>query len=279
MSIVVDLLKVACANLGFSYHIIGNNDALLSISFHGTTHLVLNAALGLNSDAELKISRDKDYTHQLLSPSILMPDTKSYIDPLAPVPYSPYITKTEDEIVEDIVSSFSFPVIVKRNSGTQGKNVFLCHSKNDVLKALKRIFSKEQMEYDHVLLAQAYVHPKREFRVIILEGTVELVYHKDNSNAEFLDNLSPLHWNHSVARVMADKGVIARIQEIVTRMHGIFPITYAGLDVIESDDGSLWLIEVNSTPQYSEFVKANGSDAVIQLLSEALQVLARRCTH
>ncbi len=277
MSYGVRIMMQCCRELGIPYSQIGSNEAMLSLLFGTETHMMLNNAFGLNTDAQMKISVDKYYLYELLFPSVLMPLTRSYIDPHATDHNAPFVTYTsEEEICTDIKNSFQLPVIVKRNSGTQGENVFLCHDDNEIMKAIKAVYSKQQIQYDHVLLAETYIKPKREFRVIVLEGKVELIYHKDNSSAQFRGNLSPLHWHSAVSKIVDELGFVQKIQSIVDSLYTTFPIVYAGLDIIESTDDKLYLIEVNSTPQFGRFLRDNDSERIKQIFIKALILLQRR---
>lgn len=275
MSLAVELLIEVCREQELPYTVVGDNKALLKIHFPGHDHIVLNAALGLNTDADLKLTKDKFYSYQLLSPVVAMPKCKAYIDPDTFDPYRAYITYTSTaDILADIKDNFTCPLIIKRNSGTEGKNVFLCRSEEEINTAIQAVYSKQQIEYDHVLLAQEYVKPVHEYRVIILMGKVELVYLKDISRATYIGNLSPLHWQGAKSLVNDDQQVLDQIQTMVNNLYQTFPIRYAGLDIIEDETGKLWLIEINSTPQFGEFVKSNDPVYFKRIFEKALRLLA-----
>jgi glutathione synthase/RimK-type ligase-like ATP-grasp enzyme len=115
--------------------------------------------------------------------------------------HRPYLTAFSiEQIVSKISQWFSFPVIIKQNSGSQGKNVFLCKNVDELYQAVSRVFNRQDKNYDYLVLAQEFVKIKKEYRVIYFEGKVELVYEKSLNggfdgegfeNLNFGDNISP----------------------------------------------------------------------------------------
>ncbi len=65
-----------------------------------------------------------------------------------------------------------FPVIVKPNSGSQGNNVSLVHSKNEFFRALRAIFRR-----DRVALVQQRVLG-RDFRIVVLDNEIISAYER-----------------------------------------------------------------------------------------------------
>ena len=65
-----------------------------------------------------------------------------------------------------------FPVIVKPNSGSQGSNVSLVHSKKEFYEALHAIFKR-----DRIALVQRQVFGK-DYRIVVLDGNVISAYER-----------------------------------------------------------------------------------------------------
>ena len=68
--------------------------------------------------------------------------------------------------------SIGFPVIVKPNSGSQGKGVALVHTRRDFYSAMRRIF-----KLDRVALVQKPVRG-RDYRVVVLDERVISAYER-----------------------------------------------------------------------------------------------------
>ena len=68
--------------------------------------------------------------------------------------------------------TLGFPVIVKPNSGTQGTDVALIHTKKDFYRAMKQIF-----KHDRIALVQKQVHG-RDYRIVVLDKEVISAYER-----------------------------------------------------------------------------------------------------
>ena len=75
--------------------------------------------------------------------------------------------------------TLGFPLIVKPNSGTQGTDVALVHTKKDFYRAMKQIF-----KHDRIALAQTYV-PRpasagqgRDYRIVVLDKEIISAYER-----------------------------------------------------------------------------------------------------
>jgi len=67
---------------------------------------------------------------------------------------------------------FGFPVIVKPNSGTQGTDVALVHTKQEFFRAMKQVF-----KHDRVALVQEYVRG-RDYRIVVLDKEIISAYER-----------------------------------------------------------------------------------------------------
>jgi hypothetical protein len=74
-----------------------------------------------------------------------------------------------DSITEEIKKTWSLPVIIKRNAGSFGNNIFLCHDIEEVRLSLKQIFNINSKDYDDIALTQ-------EYNILILPMNIELLF-------------------------------------------------------------------------------------------------------
>ena len=58
---------------------------------------------------------------------------------------------------------------------------------------MRAIFT-DGMHYDYIFLAQEYISIAQEYRVLVYDNELQFVYLKDNSEADFTGNISPLHF-------------------------------------------------------------------------------------
>lgn len=280
---IVGLIKKACDELGFSYHDIDLANVFLRINFDNEKfHLCIANNLGLNDEVVEKICRDKEYVHSLLSKYVSMPKSLTYIDSNPPDLYAEFSKfDSHEAIVNHIVKNTQFPIIVKPNSKSMGVNVFLCHQVDDLAKAVDTIFDKNSFLYDHVLLVQERISIQKEFRVIVYDSEIQFVYQKDNTgnHAEFIGNLSPLHFSNARAVLLkkeTDMQILDNLSAFISPIFKQMKLNYAGLDIVLDTDGSLYLLEINTKPGFTYFIRDNGEHRVIELIKKILLDLAKK---
>jgi len=238
-------------------------------------YLFANAATPFNTDTQANVFADKGFTHDLLADLEIIPKTLGYPDPSTDSQYQSYVVhKNISKISDNILNNFSLPVIIKKNRGYKGVNVFSCDSKEEIQKSLKIIFNKDSRDYDYLALAQDKINIKQEFRAIVFGGVLLLTYFKDNSKAKFTGNLSPLHWQGAKTVVVSDDNILGQITKLVHTVNSHLPIGFAGLDLAIDQNGKLWLIEINSRPGFDLFVRDNGKDKIVAMYESILKKIA-----
>ncbi len=267
-------LKKACDSLGIRYESVGESGVFLAVFIAEQPQYFIANEVPFNNNIISRIVVDKGYTNDLLADVIRMPKTITFLDPNCEEMFQPYVEyKTPEAIAEHIIESFGFPVIVKKNSGSQGIHVFRCITKEEVLSAIDKIFDKSLVEYDHILLAQENIDIQREFRVTVFQGKVVLIYEKDFSNATFVGNLSPLHWEGAVANIIDDQLVQDRIAEFIHPIFKKLDLVYGGLDIALDTNDELCLFEINSKPAYNYLIESSGEEPLIGLYKKMLMYL------
>lgn len=238
------------------------------------SHFFVNSSTPFNVGSAERICQDKDFAYRLLSPVVRMPKTTSFLNPSVENEHTKYtIEKSVEHIAEGIGNHYTFPVIVKMNSGCQGNNVFLCRDTQESITALESIYNKNSRFYDYIALAQQYIKPKKEYRAIFFGGKALLVYEKDISGSRFVGNLSPLHFEGAKAVYVTDTRVVEAIEYFTAPVFKLLQVRFAGFDIIEDERGDFWLIEINSRPGFSYFVRDNGLEPLISMYTTILQQL------
>jgi len=265
-------VHLACERLNIKHRFYDDNDNFVVV-YLDKPYFFANCSTPFNNDGMHKISKDKEFSYRLLNEHIAMPKTAGFFDPNPMSDENKIYANQSDanEITKDIIREFPLPVVVKMNSGSQGKNVFLCNSEAEVKEALKKIYDKNSPLYDYVAIAQDYIRIKREYRVVVFEREILLVYEKDISNARFSGNLSPLHYENAKAVYVDDKTLISKIADFIKPMFNVFDVQFAGLDVVLDESGKFWLIETNVHPGFSYFVKDNGEAKLVDMYEKILK--------
>ncbi|MEH2402860.1 ATP-grasp domain-containing protein [Nostoc sp.] len=273
----ISLLLQACKNLNISYEIIHPTQNLIKIRLNNKQHYFCNNSTPLINQAVAQLIKDKEYTYHILNKKVNLPRTVGFVSPFCDIKYKIYLKfSTIQDIVLEIKGNFETPVIVKRNSGYGGLNVFLCHNQHEIETALKDIFNINSKKYDYVALAQEFVHIKYEYRAVFLNKELVLLYEKDITDAKFIGNLSPLHWDGAKAKYINDPQILSEIVNFARPIFEELDLDYAGLDIVLDRDNQYWLIEINSHPNYSIFTRDNGEEPVLKIFEKMLISLASK---
>jgi glutathione synthase/RimK-type ligase-like ATP-grasp enzyme len=270
----IEILLAACRELNIPYEILHPSQNLIRIKHGGEDYFFVNYMMPFTSASVAQILKDKEYTYQLLNGKINTPKTLSFVSPYCEEKYKKYLSFQDIEsMVVEVEKNFALPVILKRNRGSGGNNVFLCESREEIQAALEIIFNVNSKDYDYVALAQEYIEIVHEYRAVFCQQKLVLLYEKDKSQAEFAGNLSPLHWEGATARYITDSRIISEIEDFVRPVFAEIAIDYAGFDIALDAKGAYWLIEINSSPNYDIFVRDNDRQIVVTMFKSILESL------
>ena len=270
----IKLLLEACQELNINYEILHRHQNLVRIKLKQKYYYFVNYTTPFNSKPITEIFKDKEYTYELLKDKIRMPKTIGFLSPFCAEKYKKYLDyKTIEAIENKILKEFELPVIIKRNRGATGKNVFLCKKEENMAGYVNRIFNINNKDYDYVALAQEYIKIDCEYRAIFFDQKLILLYEKDKSDAQYTGNLSPLHWKGAKARHITNANIISSIENFVQPIFQELPVKYAGFDIAMDNNGTYWLIEINSAPNYDIFTRDNDQEIIIKMFREMLKGL------
>lgn len=266
----ISIAIAACEQINIDYQIMHPSQNLIRLAIEDEHYYFVNYTTPFDNKAVTQIVRDKEYTYRLVKDVIKTPRTTGFVSPFDER-YLKYLEfATIESIKAETIKTFPLPVIVKRNRGLGGSNIFLCHNEEEIKTSLETIFDGNSKNYDYVALAQEYIDISREFRAVFFAKKLRLLYEKDISNARFVGNLSPLHWEGAKARHISDESQIAAIQQFVEPVFSQLPVNYGGFDVALDKNGEYWLLEINSSPSYGIFVRDNNPKIIIDMFAEIL---------
>lgn len=263
-------LVKACENLGMSYQKIDQLGNLIGINIDGEDFYFTISRVPINNEPIAAICLSKAYAYWFLNKELAMPKTKAYLDPDSEeeeiqknVEY-----KTQKLVVADILKNFQLPVVVKMNAGAKGKHVYKCESKKEVANAVKAVFLKKQKYYDSTILAQEFIEIKNEYRAILLDGEMLLLYEKVSN--EKITNLSPLHNDDGRAEVVTDENIQNEIKNLVEGSLKLKKLEWIGLDIARDEKGRLFVLELNTRPGFSYFIRDNGDTLIVEMYEKLL---------
>lgn len=259
-------LRTACEKSGVSYQTLHAGENILKVMTLDGPRYFINWSTPLNDQATARLCQDKDYTSTLLGPVIKMPKTTAFLDPEVNPVYGRYRSHTALEaIAVQIENQFGYPLIIKRNSGSHGTNVFRVAATADLHHALERVFDQKHKDYDYVVLAQEYIPIRTEYRAIFLDSELVFAYRKDLSQANFAGNLSPFRWADSRAVLERNEETLGAIVEFMRPAFDEIRIPFVGADIAIDLNENWWLIELNSAPSFNFFMRDCGTEIVEEL--------------
>jgi len=272
MSNTINLIKKACKEVGLNYKQLDSVGIFISVSVgRDRNHFFIANNSGLNSENVAKICLDKYYTYVLLHKNILMPKQESFVDANSPEIYRKFRSfDNNNKITDWIKTNLSFPVIVKPNSKSMGINVFKSNNSRELELAISTIFNKNSLNYDHVLLVQEHVNIVSEYRVIVYNKKIQFFYKKNNDNAKFVDNLSPLHWDNAYCELIKNDELEKELQVFIDPIFNKLDLKYGGLDIVRDKNGQLWLIEINNRPGFGYLIRDNFDKDVVEMYKKIL---------
>jgi glutathione synthase/RimK-type ligase-like ATP-grasp enzyme len=224
-----------------------------------------------NNQSIAQMCKDKDFSFKFLKDELKTPKTKSYLNPKCLPRNRIFLkNKTIDEIVSDIKDNFSFPVIVKKNSGSLGINVFKCNNISSVKNSLEKIFNKRSKNYDRIALVQEYIDIKHEYRVVRFNNKNIIIYEKICNNKS--QNLSPLHNPNSTTRVIdLNSDEAKKIDSFLKKSKRLKEVVFCGIDLAKTKKGNYVLIELNTRPGFGKLESHSGTDVVVDVYKKILK--------
>ncbi|MGK7903599.1 MAG: RimK family alpha-L-glutamate ligase [Hormoscilla sp.] len=265
----------ACKKMGVDYKIYHRYRTMVEVLGNERSYLFINWTTPLNSEAVAQLCKDKDYFYTFFKDVINMPRGQAFVNPHAAPKYiQEQKEKTLEEILTSIEKEFQYPLIVKRNSGTTGNNVFKVNRRSELHEAIETIFNIHSKDFDRVAIAQEYLHIKAEYRAVYVNGKLSLAYEKSIRGANFQGNLSPLHWEGAKAILIEDERLLAQIDKFCALIFAKKMIPFCGLDLAIDENKQWWLIEANSSPAFAHIVADGGEHKVIEMYEQMLTFLS-----
>lgn len=221
-----------------------------------------------NTESMAALCKDKEHQYHLLKDKINMPKTLAFLDFNTEAQYQQYLKYPSlRAIIDAVETEFSYPLVIKPNRGALGTNVFFCHNRDHVIEAVQTIFRKDQ-DYDYVALAQQYIKPVQEIRVIFFDGQPMLSYERFFEKTGF----GAKYWETDQGKAICldNHPLVQRAQQAFAPALSLPGLRFVGLDIILDADDNLWLLELNSGPKVNHFIQNNGADAVVEMYSKIL---------
>lgn len=217
-----------------------SSDWILKLTDKGKIRYIYGYQFDLNSAGTLSLCNDKSATCLILN-NLNIPCAyhKLFIPPF------------NEETVVSVTDFFNTykKVVCKVNNGTGGKDVYLVSSAEQLLEKVKSLFDKES----YVSLCP-YYEITNEYRVIILNDEIRLIYSKERKNS----------WKHNLGLgaepvIVTDealKNILSKLALIACRaVNGKF----VAVDIIDVL-GDYKVLEINSGIMMEKFASKSSEN-------------------
>ena len=188
----------------------------------------------------IKLCDDKMLTFIKCSDmGIKMPDTFA-----GPLVYTS-IEEPHIEFLNEIINKLGFPMVVKKVYGSLGEGVFLVKDREELISLYKEICHNP-------ILFQRYVSSSkgRSIRVIVIDGKPFGAFIRKNGG-DFRSNFGTTAGSEKLENTAKYLVFAAKIAEKLE-------IEYAGIDLLDDDNGDIVMCEINSNAFFEEFEKTTG---------------------
>jgi len=135
-------------------------------------------------------------------------------------------------------------VVVKPNSGSNGRALHLCDTIQTLELAVQEIF-----ETSLDVAISPFYKIKTEYRIFYLNGECHLIYGKSPSPDDWRHNLSQ---GATAFEIMDEKQELESLAKGAAKAIGI---TFASVDIAELEDGKILIMEINSGVQARQMLQ------------------------
>jgi glutathione synthase/RimK-type ligase-like ATP-grasp enzyme len=262
----------ACKQLQVEFSFLDEEQNLVELLIHQKSFIFQSNRTPFNTEALAGICLDKGHTWQVLHQHIRMPQTLAFMDTHVAPKYRSYLRyHSREAMIEEIEKTLAYPIVVKRNRGALGNNVFLCQNRAEAEAAMERIYNKSLPGYDYIALAQEFISSQQEYRLVCFRGEPVLLYERYAGDRPF----KALYWEDSEGRpiLVEDQALIQEQMAFLQPMFQRLCPGYVGVDLVRSRSGEWVLLELNSGPRVDHFIEFNGPERIIAMYVRIVQRL------
>lgn len=293
MNHMQSIVRDICSENNIEYRLV-SKDWIMILKYKNKIRYIVGYKFDLNNHAVGQICDDKYALYDVL---------KQFHIPVAE--HHILFKKYDKDEVLKYAKKYEYNLVVKSNSGTCGNDMFHTLEKKDLFISIDKLFEK----HDSISISP-YYEIKNEYRTIILNDKVELVYGKrkpivigngKNTIYELLcefnehyfkdlnknqdlerilkDNeLYEFNWQFNLSKgsipfFIKDKDLEEKLKEIALQTAKVLNLNFASIDMIELETGQLLVLEANSGIMMENFIKIikNGKDTARKIYTKAIE--------
>ncbi len=276
---------------------------ILQLTKQGQVRHITNYLFDNNSQATGVIVADKYATYEVLKSQNIPVIKHTMI--FNPTIWKQYIPEEGNgKIMEEELIKYK-KLVVKPNCDCEGRGILLCYTLEETKRAIEDLFDKN---YTSVSICP-YYEIKTEYRAIYLEGEILLIYGKEKpfvigdgrrTLGELIEKLTLLNkemelelnkipkkgekieisWKHNLsggatATILPKNELYQEIEKLAIQAGKAMNINFASIDIIQTVDNQLYVIEINAGVCMDIFSKTveGGRERAKEIYQKAIQAM------
>ena len=232
-----------------------------------------NGSLELNSAASYKIASDKFACYSVLAQNEI-PSMK-YDVIFNPSTRKNYISEDINKAMI-LFDMYGGKAVLKANVSSEGKDVFLITSKEELKNRIIEEFANNK---DSLSICPFY-DIKYEYRAIFLDGEILFCYKKEKPYVMENGKKIETSWKHNLSlggipSLDIDDETRNKVYDLAKRAGKAIGIRFASIDIAQTTDGELMVIEINSNVCMTKFATSisNGLQIEYEIFSNAINTM------
>jgi glutathione synthase/RimK-type ligase-like ATP-grasp enzyme len=206
---------------------------LAQLAKGGRTKYVIGYSFPLNDDAAAQIANDKAATYTVLA-ECRIPAIVHRVFRFGEL--------SAEQLAQEVLDVMPLPLVVKPHGGSSGTDVLRARDDTELNEAM-RVF----VTYYRAIILSPYAEIKHEYRVVVLNQDVRIVYEKHRLTG----------WRHNlhggvVSRLVNAADLVAALSVLARRAARALNLRFAAVDIVEVED-RLAVLEVNNTVSLERF--------------------------
>jgi RimK family alpha-L-glutamate ligase len=178
------------------------------------------------------------------------------------IPFPRTLLLSLSQIQKLAPKDLGFPFVIKGTNGKRGRAVWSPENKSDLAKLIKELKPREVLE--ERFLAQEFIKSSIRIRVFVING---------KSRAAIV---RPQRWSTRFDKEPAEKTFFQKVPSkyscIAEKAAKSLFVDIAGVDILETEDKKLYLLEVNSAPRWDSIKKDTGLNVEREILKYLIKL-------
>ncbi len=191
-------------------------------------HFIYGYQMGVNKDIDALLCKDKVAISEILIKNNIPCIKHEFIPMPSMIKYLSHDFEYYDKLLKKYIKNTA---VIKPNLGTSGNDVY---KTNDYIEAKKYI--NKIHNYDNVAISR-FINIQNEYRIIILNGNIELVYEKVTD--DWIHNLG----KGAIPKIIDEYNIY--IKNICKNIYDILNIPLMAVDMVRTNEGYC-VLEINS---------------------------------